>query len=191
MGNGTGKERDPVVAELMDKVAAEGEALKRLDLRSKNLTSLPPEIALLTNLTWLNLPNNLLTELPEHLCELTSLQTLRLLGNRLGHLPPQITALQALSTLDISKNDFLSIDDSIGALTALADLNLHWNLVEEVRPRHFAPLFVCQSSPPHTEKLYYVTIALSLDLKLSVGGRKKSTPAVASTVTHPVRFPPR
>lgn len=80
MGNGTGKERDPLVDELLEK-GSEAD-LKRLDLRSKNLTQLPPELALLTNLTWLNLPNNMLTEIPEHLCTLKGLQTLRLLGNR-------------------------------------------------------------------------------------------------------------
>lgn len=59
----------------------------------------------------------------------------RSLTSAVSALPPQFTALQALSTLDLSKNDFVLLGEELGALTALSDLNLHWNLIEEVRPR--------------------------------------------------------
>lgn len=54
-----------------------------LDLSSKGLTSLPPEIAELKNLTTLDLHNNQLSSLPSEITELKNLTTLSISGNQL------------------------------------------------------------------------------------------------------------
>ena len=54
-----------------------------LDLSAKGLTTLPPEIGYLTELTDLKLENNRLTELPPEIGDLTRLGRLDLNRNRL------------------------------------------------------------------------------------------------------------
>ena len=65
----------------------------RLSLFGNYLTSLPPEIGLLTNLTYLDLENNELTSLPPEIGLLTNLTTLDLGSNELTSLPPEIGTL--------------------------------------------------------------------------------------------------
>lgn len=62
-----------------------------LDLSSHQLTSLPPEIARLTNLTHLKLSRNQLTSLPSELAKLTNLTYLELMDNPLP-IPPETLA---------------------------------------------------------------------------------------------------
>lgn len=129
MGNTPGK-RSPTLDALFEKF--NDPELTRLDLRSKNLEEVPPQITLLQKLVWLNLPNNHLVSLPDYLFDLPELKTLRLLGNQLSDIPESIANLSDLRSLDLSKNDFLEVSDNIASLTALTDLNYHWNLVEKV-----------------------------------------------------------
>ena len=69
------------------------EDLQSLDLRSKQLSSLPPEIGKLTSLRSLDLSINQLSSLPPEIVKLTSLQSLSLRSNQLSSLPPEIVKL--------------------------------------------------------------------------------------------------
>uniref|UniRef100_UPI0030DDAFE9 leucine-rich repeat domain-containing protein n=1 Tax=Crocosphaera watsonii TaxID=263511 RepID=UPI0030DDAFE9 len=61
-----------------------------LDLSFKGLTSIPPEIGQLTNLTSLNLWNNQLSNLPPEIGQLTNLTSLNLWNNQVTNIPPEI-----------------------------------------------------------------------------------------------------
>ncbi len=59
-----------------------------LDLGSLGLIELPPEIASLTQLTYLSLYSNRLTALPPEIARLTQLRDLNLNMNQLTAVPP-------------------------------------------------------------------------------------------------------
>ena len=59
------------ILKLIEQAAKEGRA--ELDLRSNQLTNLPPEISKLTKLVSLDLRNNQLTSLPTEITKLTNL----------------------------------------------------------------------------------------------------------------------
>jgi internalin A len=63
---------------------------KQLDLSSLNLTTIPPELGALSNLTTLFLSDNQITELPPELGALSNLTTLYLHGNELLGIPNEI-----------------------------------------------------------------------------------------------------
>jgi small GTP-binding protein len=78
------------ILKLIEQAAKEG--WTELDLRDNRLTSLPPEIIKLTNLTYLDLRNNQLTSLPPEIIKLTNLTFLNLSYNQLTSLPPETLA---------------------------------------------------------------------------------------------------
>src|SRR5256885_427368 len=77
------------ILKLIEQAAKEGWA--ELDLSGNQLTSLPPEIAKLTNLTSLDLSYNQLTSLPPEIAKLTNLTSLDLRENQLPT-PPETLA---------------------------------------------------------------------------------------------------
>ncbi|NEQ54121.1 MAG: TIR domain-containing protein, partial [Leptolyngbya sp. SIO3F4] len=79
-------------------------SLTQLDLRSNQLTQLPPEIGQLTSLTQLDLRSNQLTQLPPEIGQLTSLTQLDLRSNQLTQLPPEIGQIESLQYLDLQGN---------------------------------------------------------------------------------------
>jgi hypothetical protein len=81
--------------------------ISSLDLRGNGLTSLPPEVSRLTNLTFLNLSNNDLTSLPPEVTRLTNLTDLDLGYNHLTSLPPEVGRLTNLTDLDLRNNPML------------------------------------------------------------------------------------
>ncbi|MCI0697266.1 ADP-ribosylation factor-like protein [candidate division KSB1 bacterium] len=104
-----------------------------LDLRSKGITELPPEIGQLKKLKRLDLGNewntpdeldNKLTQLPEEIGQLNSLQTLDLTYVRLTALPESVGQLKSLKTLDLTSNELTALPESIGLLTDLQTLDL-------------------------------------------------------------------
>jgi internalin A len=101
--------------------------LSSLDLSNNQLTSLPAEIARLTNLTSLNLSNNQLTSLPAEIARLTNLTSLNLSNNQLTSLPAEITWLMNLTRLNLSANQLKSLPAEITQLTNLTSLNLGSN----------------------------------------------------------------
>ncbi|HJQ67827.1 MAG TPA: COR domain-containing protein [Blastocatellia bacterium] len=101
--------------------------MDRLDLSSKELTSLPPEIAKLTNLTFLNLSGNQLKSLPPEIAGLRSLTYLDLGNNHLTSLPPEVGKLANLTFLNLSYNQLRSLPPKIVNLTKLIHLYYHGN----------------------------------------------------------------
>ena len=80
---------DKRILELIEQAAKEG--WTELDLGNDLLTSLPPEITKLTNLTTLDLRGNQLTSLPPEITKLINLTTLDLRENQLP-IPPETLA---------------------------------------------------------------------------------------------------
>ena len=100
------------------------EGWSELDLSDTKLTSLPPEIGQLTNLTQLDLSFNKLTSLPPEIGQLTNLIQLDLSFNKLTSLPPEISQLISLIQLDLSNTNLTSLPPEIGQLTNLTQLDL-------------------------------------------------------------------
>ena len=103
---------------------AERLAVKKLDLSHNRLSSLPPEIGQLTNLTRLHWSFNNLSSLPSEIGHLANLTSLNLSGNSLSSLPPEIGQLTKLTSLNLSGNRLSSLPPEIGQLTNLTSLNL-------------------------------------------------------------------
>jgi hypothetical protein len=116
------------VLQLIEKVARNKQT--GLDLTGNDLTSLPPEIEKLMNLTSLYLSGNDLTSLPPEIGKLMNLTSLYLSGNQLTSLPPEIGKLTKLTTLYLSKNQLTSLPSEIGKLTNLTMLGLSGNPLE-------------------------------------------------------------
>jgi small GTP-binding protein len=113
------------ILRLIEQAAKEGRTT--LDLSGKQLTSLPPEIARLTNLTRLDLSNNRLTSLPPEVASLRNLTSLDLSNNQLTSLSPEIAKLADLTDLSIFENQLTSLPPEIAKLTKLAKLGLTQN----------------------------------------------------------------
>ena len=105
-----------------------------LDLSGNNLTSLPPEITKLTNITSLILWNNNFASLPPNITKLTNLTLLDLSGNNLTSLPSEITKLTNLTLLDLSGNNLTSLPSEITKLTNLTSLYLPGNNLTSLPP---------------------------------------------------------
>ena len=98
-----------------------------LNLRGNQLTTLPPEIGELANLTELNLSVNQLTALPPEITKLTNMTEFDLGDNQLTTLPPEIIELTRLTTLDLWDNQLITLTPEIGELTSLTTLSLSYN----------------------------------------------------------------
>lgn len=101
-------------------------------LPGEGLTSLPPEIGQLTNITRLNLKDNKLTELPTQIGQLTQLKRIYLTNNKLTNLPSEIGNLQELEILYASNNKLTSLPPEIGQLSGLQSLYLRDNCLESL-----------------------------------------------------------
>ena len=108
--------------------------LTELDLHDNQLTSLPPQICQLTRLDWLNLAHNQLTSLPPEIGQLAQLKELSLQYNRLTSLPPEIGQLTQLKELSLFGNQLTTLPPEIGQLTQLTMLHLHDNQLTSLLP---------------------------------------------------------
>ncbi|NEQ33180.1 MAG: TIR domain-containing protein [Leptolyngbya sp. SIO4C5] len=111
------------------------------------MSSLPPEIAQLTNLQTLNISSNRLSSLPPEIAQLTNLQTLNISSNRLSSLPPEIGQLTSLKELNLGRdlnfsfnssrnlNQLSNLPPEIVQLTALQTLNLSSNQLSSLPPK--------------------------------------------------------
>jgi internalin A len=115
---------------LIEQAAKEG----WLDLSDNQLTSLPPEIVKLTNLTSLDLSRNQLTSLPPEIAKLSNLINLDLRRNQLMILPLEITRLTNLTYLDLGSNELMSLPPEIARLTKLTRLDLRRNQLTSLPP---------------------------------------------------------
>jgi GTPase SAR1 family protein len=118
--------------ELIRKAKAEG--WKELDLSGHELTSLPEELADLTQLVTLRLGcdphtlrNNDMKVLPDWMANLTYLQFLDLSFNQLTALPDGIANLTNLESIDLSDNRLTALTHSMASLTSLQSLNISFN----------------------------------------------------------------
>jgi len=106
---------------------AERGNVTELNLSSKSIKELPPEIGKLKNLTVLYLRNNQLTSLPHEIGELKNLTVLWLNNNKLTSLPHEIGELKKLTELWLSGNKLISLPHEIGELKNLTWLDLDDN----------------------------------------------------------------
>lgn len=127
--------------------------IKRLDLSSKSLSTLPQEISLLTNLISLNLSNNNLKELPKGIRELRILNTLDLRRNSFTDVPDlipcehlrslnisgnkitnatMIARFSKLRVLDISDNEIVTLQECFAPKNQLRTLNISLNYIQEI-----------------------------------------------------------
>ncbi len=120
------------ILNLIERAAKEGRT--NLDLSGNQLTSVPPELAKLTNLTSLVLSGNQLTNLPPELAKLTNLTSLVLWNNQFVELPPELAKLTNLTNLDLSGNQLTSVPPEIAKLTNLTSLVLSYNQLTSVPP---------------------------------------------------------
>ena len=121
---------DEELLQIIEQAARDG--VKTLDLSGKELTSLPPEIGQLTNLSQLDLRRNQLSQLPPEIGQLTNLSDLVLFSNQLSQLPPEIGQLTNLSDLVLSYNQLRQLPPEIGQLTNLSDLDLSSNQLSQL-----------------------------------------------------------
>jgi internalin A len=101
--------------------------LTALNLNGKRLTSLPPQIARLSNLKELYLFNNKLTTLPPEIGQLSRLTTLDLSLNSFTVLPTVIIQLSNLTRLGLRNNQLSKLSPEIVQLFKLRTLTLHGN----------------------------------------------------------------
>src|SRR5438093_1390211 len=101
-----------------------------LDLSGLGLTSVPPEIGQLTQLTTLNLDKNQLTSVPPEIGQLTQLDRLDLDNNQLAELPDSLRRLSNLRVLFLHGNPQLNLPVSI------LGVSFHkWNGGDDTAPR--------------------------------------------------------
>ncbi len=105
-----------------------------LDLSNMGLTSLPPEVCGLTNLSRLDLDNNQLSVLPPEVCGLTNLTTLWLNNNQLSVLPPKVCGLTNLTKLWLNNNQLSVLPPEVCGLTNLTELYLSYNQLTSLPP---------------------------------------------------------
>ncbi len=102
-------------------------SLKRLYLSGNQLSSVPRELAELSYLEELHLDRNRLISLPSEIGQLGRLKILHLDDNRIELLPPEIGCLTALKFLTLRRNQLLTLPPEIGKLYQLEELDLHSN----------------------------------------------------------------
>ena len=98
----------------------------RLELADGALTSLPPQVSRLHDLTTLILSGNALASLPEEVGELRKLKNFEAAANGLTALPASFSKLEQLQVLDLSSNK-LSDVSPLRELTELVGVNLGHN----------------------------------------------------------------
>ncbi|XP_039180714.1 leucine-rich repeat and calponin homology domain-containing protein 4 isoform X2 [Crotalus tigris] len=113
-------------------------SLEGLSLYHNCLRSLPPAIANLQALTYLNVSRNQISALPACLCQLP-LKVLIASNNKLAALPEDIGSLSSLRQLDVSSNELRSLPGTMGGLESLRDLNIRRNQIT-VLPEELAEL---------------------------------------------------
>lgn len=96
--------------------------VRELDISSRGLTALPPEIGQLPGLESLHLFDNALTTLPEEMGRLTAPQYLGIGMNRLSRLPHVLWWLTSLRELDIHRNSLKVLPEALTRLEHLEKL---------------------------------------------------------------------
>lgn len=103
-----------------------------LDLNSRELTSLPPEIYKLDRLHNLWLYNNQIKTLSPEIGKMSQLQYLYLSHNQIETLPSEIGKLTQLQVLSLNSNQITILASEIGNLSQLRYLNLCDNKIKKL-----------------------------------------------------------
>lgn len=109
-------------------------SLKKLNVSSCMLESLPNGLGDCTRLESLDLSNNGLNSLPEALSKLSALTDLNLGHNRFQILPACVTQLNRLENLDLAFNLLSCLPGTISNLAQLKLLNLSRNAISTLPP---------------------------------------------------------
>jgi len=134
---------DGMLRRLIPSLFGRGEAVSTLDLSHNELTRLPLELQVLTQLRELNLSTNRIASFPKALMDLPSLFCLNLGSNELEQIPSAIGYLNKLRELDLSDNGISEIPPVLGDLHMLRRLDLSWNQIS-VLPDHLSKLSCLQ-----------------------------------------------
>jgi hypothetical protein len=116
----------------LDRGCPKDEKVIKLWIEDKQITSIPPEIGLLQNLSQLLLSENQLTSIPSEIGRLQNLTELTIHNNQLTSIPPEIGQLQNLTELWLYNNQLTSIPPEIGQLKNLKTLLLTDNPLEQI-----------------------------------------------------------
>ena len=116
------------------KCVLELENLETLRMSNNKITTLPPEICLLSKLEVLAMDRNQLTSVPDELQDLTNLKTLLLRHNQIEELPegiPGATMLN-LALFHMSSNKLTKLPDSIVDCNSLTHVYANSNQLEAI-----------------------------------------------------------
>jgi len=91
------------------------------------LTTIPPAIFTMTNMTLLSLTNNALTSVPPEIGNLKNLQALYLNSNELTSIPDAICTLSHMTLLSLYYNKIASLPSCVAGMTNLKILGLTQN----------------------------------------------------------------
>jgi Leucine-rich repeat (LRR) protein len=103
-----------------------------LNLMSKSIKIIPPEIGYLANLQRLYLYDNQIASIPSEIGQLINLQGLYLGKNQISSIPSEIGQLANLQELYLGYNQITSIPSEIGQLANLQILNLGNNQITSI-----------------------------------------------------------
>ncbi|XP_076232053.1 uncharacterized protein LOC143177778 isoform X2 [Calliopsis andreniformis] len=146
------------LVEFPEAIRIYGSHIQEIYLKWNKLTTLPPWIIELFNVTNLYMYGNLIKELPLELCQMTQLTVLDLSANKLEQIPPcignlinlkslllnqnfidklpvEMNKLHNLETLSISGNKLIALPEWIGSLSKLKELNADNNHLKELPNR--------------------------------------------------------
>jgi len=104
-------------------------SLRQLSFRYNEISILPLQFSLLTNLVILALDYNCIEELPDHLSTMSQLQDFSISYNRLPCIPSTYSCLTSLCTLNLQHNRLVHVGSPIVQLTCLFKLDLRDNAI--------------------------------------------------------------
>ena len=108
------------------------ESLKSLNLRDNEIKTLPPELGQLESLRSLNLSDNEIKTLPPELGQMESLRSLDLSDNEIKTLPPELGQMESLTLLFLSDNQIKTLPPELGQMESLQWLDLRDNKIEDL-----------------------------------------------------------
>lgn len=103
------------------------DTLEHISLHSNALVEIPDAITECKGLKWMSLNSNMLERLPESMGNLVNLERLSLHINRLQEIPESIGQCSHIEALSLHSNDLRNIPDSIGNLKECVRLSLYHN----------------------------------------------------------------
>ena len=103
-----------------------------LELTGFLLTSVPPAIKTLVNVSYIKMDMNRLRDFPPSLRVLTKLEKLELNENSFQSLPEEIATFPNLTSVSLSYNEFLVWPEPISACTRLTELDFAHNAIKEI-----------------------------------------------------------